>query len=129
MPVPVKVFTWPPGGTTIAINELAWSMFDLPARGTRYWHGRDPYLVREVDETTEPVTIHLEHAEDWTEELREALPDGYWPDGGRSDRSGEWHFTLVKDGVERPIGLFHGDTLDEALAAAINAAHQGEAGA
>jgi len=97
------------------LNEPAWTMFDLPASGSRYWHGRDPYLVRGVDEATDPITVHLEHAADWTDELRRALPDGYWLDGGRSDRSAEWHFMLVQDGVERPIGLFQGSTLDEAF--------------
>jgi hypothetical protein len=126
MPTPVKVYTWSPGGGRLAINEFDWSMFDLPARGTRYWHGRDPYVVREVDETTDPVTVHLENAAEWADELRNQLPSGYWLDGGRSDAKGEWHFTLVKDGVERPIGLFYSEALEDAVNEATTAAQERE---
>jgi hypothetical protein len=124
VPIPVTVYTWPPGGGQIAINRLDWTMYDVPAVGSRYWHGRDPYKVRGVDENTDPVTVHLEHDDAWVAELHDALPDGYWLDGGRSDTDGRWHFQIVQDGVDRPIGMYIGDTLDDALDQAVVAAQQ-----
>lgn len=120
MAMPVKVVLWPPGGGAIAIGELRWTMYDVPDVGSRYWHGRDPLVVREIDGSTDPLTIHLEHAgNDWISELRAALPDDYWLHGGRSSDDGSWHFHLEQEGVERPIGIYVGQTLEAALAAAI----------
>lgn len=123
MPIPVKVILWPPGGRAIAIGELNWTMYDLPAPGTRYWHGRDPFLVREIDQTSDPVTLHLEHADEWAQEIRAALPAGYWIEGGRRSDDGSWHFHLEQDGVERPIGLYYGESLEQALNEAVAGAH------
>jgi hypothetical protein len=72
--------------------------------------------------------VHLEHADAWEDELIAALPDGYWLDGGRPDDDSMWHFHLVQDGVERPIGAFFGETLDDAIGQAIADAQQRHAG-
>jgi hypothetical protein len=127
MPIPVKVYTWPSDGGQIAINELAWTMFDLPEPGSRYWHGRDPYIVRGVDETSDPATVHLEHAAEWADEVRDALPAGYWIEGGRRSEDGSWHFHLVQQGVDRPIGMYFGESLEQGITEVVAGAHAREA--
>jgi hypothetical protein len=114
MPIPVRVYTWTPGGA-LPINELHWTMFDLPPVGSRYWHGTDAFRVREVDETTDPPIVLLEHDAAWEQELRGLLPKGYWLDGGRDSKDGRWHFESVREGVGRPREWSFGETLDEAM--------------
>lgn len=124
MPIPVVVVTWPPGGGAVAINRLEGrAMFDLPPVGSRYWSAGNPFVVREVDETTDPTTVHLEHDHRFADEVRAAMPEGYWPDGGRSSDDGRWHFTILAEG-ERPFGLWTGDTPDDALGQAFAAARE-----
>jgi len=117
--IPVTIITWPSGGTTMAINELRGrAMYDLPPVGSRYWLDGEPLSVREVDASSDPVVVHLEHDEAFADEVRAVIADGYWLHGGRSSDDGRWHFYGVVDGRER-FGPWFGDTLDEALGQAI----------
>lgn len=123
MSIRVKVYTWPPGGTTLAINELNLEMFELPGPGSRYWHDRWGYRVRNVGATEDPPVVHLEHDPDWESQLYEGLPDGYILDGGRRDDDGTWHFALQTP-QGRMGGAFFNSDLDAAIAGAIAAAHE-----
>jgi hypothetical protein len=124
MAVPVIIVTWPAGGGELAVNRLEGrAMFDLPSVGSRYWSVGEPFVVREVDESTDPTTVHLEHDDAFADEVRAAMPAGHWLDGGRSSSDGRWHFTVVPESG-RPFGLWFGDTLDDALGQAIAAANE-----
>jgi hypothetical protein len=61
----------------MALIELNWTMFELPAPGSRYWHDRSGYTVREVDRTQDPPHVHLVHDRAYEEELHAGLPEGY----------------------------------------------------
>jgi hypothetical protein len=98
-------------------------MYDLPAVGSLYWRGRDPF-VRAVDLSTEPPTVHFEHNPARAVDAQAVLPDAYWPEGGRSASDGRWTFHLERAGLDRPIGLFLGETLDEALGQVVSAASE-----
>jgi hypothetical protein len=121
MPVPVKVYTWDPRMDEMALNELDWTMFELPAPGSHYWHDRWGYTVREVDETQDPPHVHLVHDRAYEEELHAGLPDGYLLDGGRDSEDGSWHFFMLTP-QGRPLGPFRGGDFDSAVGQALAAA-------
>jgi hypothetical protein len=122
MPVAVKVYTWDPRMDEMALNELDWTMFELPEPGSHYWHDRWGYTVREVDQTQDPPHVHLVHDRAYEEELHEGLPDGYLLDGGRRHDDGSWHFFMLTP-QGRPLGPFPGSDFETAAGAALAAAH------
>lgn len=123
MPTPVKVYTYMSEAAEAALNELEWTMYELPQPGVRYWHGDEGFTVREVDQSPDPPHVHLLYDHEWMNEVRSQLPDGYAIDGGRQSDSGEWHFVAGIPPGELRLGAFV-DDLDEALDRVIAAAHE-----
>lgn len=124
MSVDVNVFVWPATGGELPITRRdAQQMFDLPRVGSSYWHGRDPFVVWEV-ERTEPPTVHLRRDPARAAQIWASLPEGCWLEGSRSTTDGRWRFLLVKDHVELPGGPSEADTLDDAVDVAVADAHR-----
>ncbi len=123
MPTAVKVYQWMPGMNEMPLNELDWTMYELPEPGSHYWHDRMGFMVREVDKSQDPPHVHLVHDRAYEEELHDGLPDGYLLDGGRNSENGSWHFFMLTP-QGRPLGPFHGGDFDSAVGLALAAAAQ-----
>ena len=93
-------------------------MYEVPAVGTHYWHGRTGYQVTKVDQAL-PVRVHFVRDPGWEESLHVGLPDEYVVDGGRQSDDGVWHFTVVRD-AERPTGWSFGEDCESTIRAAVS---------
>jgi hypothetical protein len=119
VPTRVKVYTYAPAAGAIPLAELDWTMYELPSAGDRYWHDRDTFAVREVDESQDPPQVHLVHDHEWSDQIRDQLPEGYDIDGGRDSNDGRWHFMATTPPHGRPLGPVVADDLEDALGRAI----------
>lgn len=84
------------------LNEVEWELYELPIVGANYWHGRDGYHVKALDESVDPPRLDLELDRDFEEALCGSLPDEYFVDGGRRADDGSWHFEVT--GPQGPLG-------------------------
>src|SRR5437763_1421757 len=102
MPVSVKVYTWDPRMDEMALNELDWTMYELPTPGSHYWHDRWGYTVREVDEMQDPPHVHLVHDRAYEEEPH-----------GRVDALQRGHRFVLAGRVMREVVALGDDGFDE----------------
>lgn len=94
MSVPVKAVLWEPNlGIPLADHE--WRMFEVPAPGSHYWHGKTGYRLDRIEEVEGETHVHLVRDRQWEEAVSAPLPDDYLVDGGRDDENGYWHFQVV----------------------------------
>jgi hypothetical protein len=130
MPVQVTVYRWGSADASMPLNETAWTMFELPAAGDRYWHGSDGFVVREIDDSQDPPHVHLNHDSEWVRAVNDQLPEGYMLDGGRDSHTGRWHFHAVTPEHGRPVGDGYSENINEAMQQALGHAaehHQSQA--
>jgi hypothetical protein len=101
-------------------------MYELPAVGEQYWHGKTGYVVKALDANADPPRLDLELDRKFEERMSAGLPDDHFVDGGRQHDDGTWHFQIVG-----PKGIIGGgaassrsDDMERAIAEAVASARK-----